>query len=82
MNNLMFHVGSLSILRASRQHIDESRSIHENYPFYPHDRDEFLEPEAVVKMEIGIWAMGVEYEKGESIRVEVHGMGPLLRGGF
>ena len=82
MNNLMFHVGSLGILRASRRRIDETRSIHENYPFHPHDRDEFLAPGEVVKMEIGIWAIGVEYEAGESIRVEVHGMSPLLRGEF
>ena len=33
-------------------------------------------------MEIGIWPMGVEYEPGESIRVEIHGMGPLLMGEF
>jgi hypothetical protein len=82
MNNLMFHVGSLGILRSSRRHIDETRSIHENYPFHPHDRDKFLAPGEVVKMEIGIWAMGVEYEAGESIRVEAHGMSPLLRGEF
>lgn len=82
MNNLMFHVGSLGILRASRRSIDESRSIHENYPFHPHDKDEFLKPGEIVKLEIGIWAMGVEYEAGESIRVEIHGTSPLLRGEF
>jgi uncharacterized protein len=77
MNNLMFHVESLGILRVSRRHIDETRSIHENYPFH-----EFLASGEVVQMKIGIWAMGVEYEVGESIRVEVRGMGPLLRGEF
>ena len=82
VNNLMFHVGSLGILRASRRVVDERRSIHENYPFHPHDRDEYLEPGEIVKMEVGIWAMGVEYEAGESIRVEVHGTSPLLRGEF
>ncbi|KAN0122376.1 alpha/beta-hydrolase [Hyaloscypha variabilis] len=82
VNNLMFHVGSLGILRASRRAVDERRSIHENYPFHPHDRDEYLEPGEIVKMEVGIWAMGVEYEAGESIRVEVHGTSPLLRGEF
>lgn len=78
----MFHVGSLGILRASRRHIDESRSIHENYAFHPHDRDEYLTPGEIVKLEIGIWAMGIECEVGESVRVEVHGMSPLLRGEF
>jgi predicted acyl esterase len=73
MNNLMFHVGSLGILRASRRCIDETHSIHENYPFHPHDRDEYSAPGEVVKMEIGIWAMGVEYEVGESIRLRFMG---------
>ena len=81
-NNLMFHVGSLGILRASRRAIDQSQSIHENYPFHPHDKDEYLKPGEVVKLEIGIWAMGVQYNAGESIRVEVHGTSPLLRGEF
>ncbi len=33
-------------------------------------------------MEAGFWAIGVEYEAGESIKVEVHGNSPLLKGGF
>ena len=33
-------------------------------------------------MEVGIWAMGVEYDAGESIQVEVHGNSPLLKGEF
>jgi predicted acyl esterase len=82
MNNLMFHIGSIGILRASRRSIDPSKSIHENYPFHPHDRNDFVEPEQIVKMEIGIWAMGVEYDAGESIRVEIHGNSPLLKGEF
>jgi predicted acyl esterase len=82
MNNLMFHVGSLGILRASRRAIDADMSIHENFPFHPHDRDEYIIPGEVVRLEIGIWAMGVEYEAGESIRVEVHGTSPLLMGEF
>lgn len=81
-NNLLFHVGSQGILRASRRAIDWSKSIHENLPFHPHDRDEYVTPGEIVKMEIGIWAMGVEYEAGESIRVEVHGNSPALRGEF
>jgi hypothetical protein len=82
VNNLMFHVGSLGILRASRRAIDAKKSIHENYPFHPHDKDEFLEPGEIVKLEVGIWAMDVEYEVGESIRVEVQWNSPLLRGEF
>lgn len=80
--NLMFHSGSLGILRASRRAINTSRSLHENYPFHPHDRDDYITPGEIVKVEIGIWAMGVEYEEGESVRVEVHGNNPTLRGDF
>ncbi|RDW69862.1 putative acyl esterase [Coleophoma cylindrospora] len=82
MNNLMFHGGSLGMLRASRRAIDPTRSLHENYPFHPHDKDEYLKPGEIVKLEVGIWAMGVEYDEGESIRVEVHGTNPSLRGEF
>ncbi|KAB8217195.1 Alpha/Beta hydrolase protein [Aspergillus novoparasiticus] len=81
-NNLMFHVGTLGILRASRRAIDSSRSLLENYPFHPHDRDEYITPGDIVKLEIGLWAMGVEYEAGESLQVQVHGNSPLLRGEF
>lgn len=82
VNNLMFHVGSMGILRASRRAIDHSKSIHENYPFHPHDKDDYITPGEIIKLEIGIWAMGVEYEEGESVRAEVHGNSPMLRGEF
>lgn len=81
-NNLLFHVGSQGILRASRRAIDWSKSIHENFPSHPHDRDEHVTPGEIVKLGIGIWAMGVEYEAGESVTVEVHGNSPALRGEF
>lgn len=81
-NNLMFHLGSMGILRASRRSIDPTKSIHQNYPFHPHDRDEYVTPGEIVKLEIGIWAMGVLYEEGESISVQIHGNSPLLRGEF
>lgn len=61
-NNFMFHLGSMGILRASRRHIDATMSIHENYPFHPHDRDDYFVPGEVIKLEIRIWAMGVQYE--------------------
>jgi predicted acyl esterase len=82
LNNLMFHMGSMGILRASRRAIDPSRSLHENYPFHTHDCEEYITPGETVRLDIGIWAMGVQYEAGESIRVEVHGQSPTLRGEF
>lgn len=34
------HEGPSGFLRASRRHINRSRSIHEQYPFHTHDREE------------------------------------------
>lgn len=63
--------GAMGILRASHREIDESRSMHPNYPFHPHEREQKVPPGTVVKLEIGIWALGVDYEAGESISLRV-----------
>lgn len=65
------HVGQMGILRASQRHIDESQSMHPQYPFHPHDRQEMVPPGTIVKLEVGIWAMGVDFEAGESISLRV-----------
>ncbi|KAM0747693.1 alpha/beta-hydrolase [Meredithblackwellia eburnea MCA 4105] len=70
------HPGSLGVLRASHRAIDRSKSLHENYPFHPHDKVEKIEPGTVVDLEIGIWHMGAQFEKGESIRVDISGHNP------
>ena len=73
---VILYVGPIGIMRASHRAIDESRSMHENWPFHPHEREEKVPPGEVVRLDIGIWAMGVEYEAGESISVEVGGFYP------
>jgi hypothetical protein len=69
--SLNLHLGSMGILRASHQEIDSSRSIHPQFPFHPHKRQDKVSPGTIVKLEIGIWAMGVDSEEGESISVRV-----------
>ncbi|KAM0415969.1 hypothetical protein ACHAPT_013068 [Fusarium lateritium] len=77
--NLLFYFGPMGILRASRRHIDWSRSIHQQYPFHTHDRDEKLGKGQVVELRIGLWAMGIEYEAGESISLQISGQYPLFK---
>lgn len=69
---------ALGILRASHRATDESKSLHPQYPFHPHDREEKVRPGSVVKMEIGIWAMGIDYEAAESISMQISGNFPLI----
>jgi predicted acyl esterase len=69
--SLNLHLGSTGVLRASHRAIDEKRSIHPQFPFHPHTKQEKVEPGTVVKLEIGIWAMGVDFDEGESISVRV-----------
>jgi len=68
---LNLHQGSVGILRASQRAIDESRSIHPNFPFHPHRKQEKIKPGTIVKLEIGIWAMGVDFDAGETISLRV-----------
>jgi hypothetical protein len=71
--SLNLHLGSVGILRASHRAIDSAKSIHPQFPFHPHKRQEKVAPGTIVKLEIGIWAMGVDFEEGESISVKVSG---------
>lgn len=70
---VMMYRGPNGILRASLRAIDESKSMHPNWPFYPLDKAEKITPGTIVKLEIGIWGLGIEYEAGEGIRVQVSG---------
>lgn len=65
--------GPIGILRASLRSIDETQSMHPHWPLHPHDKQEKIVPGTVVRLDIGIWALGIEYEAGESIRVHVSG---------
>ena len=69
--SLNLHLGSTGILRASHRAFDSEKSIHPQFPFHPHTKQEKVEPGTVVKLEIGIWAMGVDFDEGESISFRV-----------
>lgn len=71
--SLLLHPGSLGILRASHRHIDHEKSIHPNWPWHPHTFEEKLQPNEVVELEVGIWAMGWTFDAGEGLRVEIGG---------
>jgi hypothetical protein len=69
--SLNLHLGSVGILRASHREIDPARSIHPQFPFHPRERQQKVTPGTIVKLEIGIWAMGVDFEAGETISIRV-----------
>lgn len=71
VNPVKYH-GPTGILRASHREIDQSKST-EYWPFHPHTSVDFVEPGKVVEMNIGIWPMGVVYEKGEGLRLQISG---------
>lgn len=78
-NSTNLHLGPMGILRASQRHIDPAQNVHPHLPFHTHDRQEFVAPAGtVVKLEIGIWALGVDYEAGERISLRVGGQFPSL----
>jgi predicted acyl esterase len=77
-SNLMIYYGPTGVLRASHRKIDALKSIHSQYPFHTHDKVEKVKPGEVVKLEIGIWAMGIDFEAGECLSVEVSGEYPLV----
>ncbi|KAH7313052.1 Alpha/Beta hydrolase protein [Rhexocercosporidium sp. MPI-PUGE-AT-0058] len=76
--SLNLHLGSSGILRASHRAIDPSKSIHPQFPFHPHKKQEKVAPGTVVRLEIGIWAMGVDFDAGESISLRIGGQFPSL----
>ncbi|GHJ89975.1 hypothetical protein NliqN6_6377 [Naganishia liquefaciens] len=73
---VLVHPGSLGMLKASHRSIDRSRSIHEQFPFHPHDKVEKIPPGEIVELEIGIWHMGADFEAGESLQILVSGNNP------
>lgn len=72
------HTGSIGVLRASHRAFDTERSIHPQFPFHPHEKEEKITPGEIVKLEIGIWSMGVDFDAGESISVQVGGQFPSI----
>ncbi|KAH7333424.1 Alpha/Beta hydrolase protein [Rhexocercosporidium sp. MPI-PUGE-AT-0058] len=70
---VVLYKGPTGQLRASNRAIDWSKSMHENWPYYTHEKQEVVSPGQIVRMEIGIWGMGIEYEAGERLSVQISG---------
>ena len=71
LSDLLLYQGPTGMLRASHREIDPKKSIHPNYPFHPHTSEEKIEPGTVVKLEIGMWPMGIDYEAGQGLQVQL-----------
>ncbi|KAE9581266.1 hypothetical protein CGMCC3_g2567 [Colletotrichum fructicola] len=78
MSNLLLYFGPLGVLRASHRAIDSSMSIHPQYPFHTHSKADKIPPGEVVELEVGLWAMGIDFEEGESLRVQISGQSPMI----
>jgi hypothetical protein len=55
--SLSLHLGSYGVLRASHASYDAQPSIHENFPFHPHDKGGKITPGEITRLEVGIWVM-------------------------
>jgi hypothetical protein len=73
---VILYTGAIGVLRASHRQIDSGKSMHENWPYHPHEREEKIKPGEIVKLEIGIWATGIVFESGESLELRVGGFYP------
>lgn len=70
MSDLILYAGPVGMLRASHREIDHSKSIHPQYPFHTHEREQKI-PKALLSSLRLIDGLGVEYEAGESLQVQV-----------
>jgi hypothetical protein len=66
------YLGPLGMLRASHREIDPVKST-DYLPYHPHQKAEYVTPGEVVGLDIGIWPMGIVFEKGEGLRVHLSG---------
>lgn len=46
--------------------------------FFQHDKSQKVPPGQVVELKIPIWAGGIVFEEGESLRLEIKGHDPIL----
>jgi uncharacterized protein len=66
------YLGPIGMLRASHREFDEAKST-EYWPFHTHRRADYVTPGDVVELQIGIWPMGIVFEKGEGLRLVISG---------
>ncbi|GLB10313.1 hypothetical protein AtubIFM57258_006716 [Aspergillus tubingensis] len=85
--NIYKYVGPNGRLRASKraattEEPDILESRRENQEptelFFPHDKSEKIPSGEVVELRIPIWAGGIAFDEGESLRLEIKGHDPIL----
>jgi predicted acyl esterase len=76
MSELILYEGPVGMLRASHREIDPSQSMHPQYPFHPHTQKLPVPPGEIIELEIGMWPLGIDFEAGEGIEVNVSGRLP------
>lgn len=85
--NIYKYVGPSGRLRASKraattEEPDMLESRKENQEptelFFPHDKSEKIPSGEVVELRIPIWAGGIVFDEGESLRLEIKGHDPIL----
>lgn len=85
--NIYKYVGPSGRLRASKraattEEPDMLESRKENQEptelFFPHDKSEKVPLGQVVELKIPIWAGGIVFDEGESLRLEIKGHDPIL----
>lgn len=75
--NPVKYLGPTGILRASHREIDPAKST-EYWPHHPHLRTQLIKPGKVVELNIGIWPMGIMFENGEGLRLQISGKTMVL----
>lgn len=76
------YMGPNGRLRASHRAVEREpglteeqiKLMSEGYVYHPHDTEEKLQKNQVVELNITIWAGGIIFDKGESMRLEVKGV--------
>ncbi|KAI5362363.1 putative Galactose-binding-like domain superfamily, xaa-Pro dipeptidyl-peptidase [Septoria linicola] len=65
------HTGSVGVLRASHRAFDPKRSIHPNFPFHPHEKEEKITPGEAISVQIsGQFPSIAEYKAWSEPRPE------------
>lgn len=78
MSELVLYMGPLGMLRASHREIDHQRSMDPQYPFHPHNRKLPVPRGDIIELEIGMWPLGIDFEAGEGLQVNISGRMPVF----
>jgi uncharacterized protein len=67
------YLGPTGMLRASHRAFDPEKST-EYWPFHTHTQADYINPGDIVEVNIGIWPMGIVFERGEGLRLRISGV--------